>query len=240
MNLSKIGKAVAKGGEAIEGAEKTAVEASKAERAAARLAKGEEAVEVAAKRTAKMVVRDIVKVGAKKVGRKVKKLNDEAREMLKRAKNKGPRKAHFDGTHKLKPNATYKVNGYTYNTDHLGRIKSAEGNLKLKNGTRNATHQRKAGGTDRLKTDDGGHLIGTRFDGSGKIDNIVPMNSNLNRGEFKKLENSWAKALENGQKVDVKVTPVYKGDSLRPDSFRVTQTIDGIKSNKILKNMPGG
>lgn len=66
------------------------------------------------------------------------------------------------------------------------------------------------------------------------------MDSNLNRGEFKKLENSWAKALENGQTVDVKVTPVYKGDSVRPDSFKVTQIIDGIKSNKILKNKPGG
>jgi len=154
---------------------------------------------------------------------------------------KGPSKAHFAGKYKLKPSTTYNVNGYTYKTDHLGRIKSVEGKLKLQSGTRNTTHQKKAGGTDRLKTDDGGHLIGTRFDGSGKIDNIVPMNSNLNRGAFKKLENIWEKALKNGQNVDVKITPKYTGNSARPDSFNIKQTIDGVKKRTYtLKNIPGG
>jgi predicted ribonuclease toxin of YeeF-YezG toxin-antitoxin module len=215
----------------------------------AKIAKGTKGVKAAkaVKRTAKLgkAIKSARKAGKVVVGTRILKKSAETESILAKARpflkpKKVPRKSHFNGTYKLKPNATYKVKGYTYKTDHLGRIKGAEGNLKLKNGTRNATHQRKVGGADRLKTDDGGHLIGTRFDGSGKVDNIVPMNSNLNRGEFKKLENSWAKALKNGQKVDVKITPVYKGDALRPNSFKVTQTIDGIKSSKILKNKPGG
>ena len=84
-------------------------------------------------------------------------------------------------------------------------------------------------------------MIGTRFDGSGKIDNMVPMNSNLNRGEFKKLENSWAKALEKGQKVDVKIKPVYEGNSTRPSNFIIKSIIDGRKQKPVIfNNSPGG
>ncbi|GMA98771.1 DNA/RNA non-specific endonuclease [Pelosinus sp. IPA-1] len=84
-------------------------------------------------------------------------------------------------------------------------------------------------------------MIGTRFDGSGKVDNIVPMNSNLNRGEFKKLENSWETALKNGQKVEVKIKPVYQGDSTRPSSYIINSTIDGRKQKPVIfNNSPGG
>lgn len=61
------------------------------------------------------------------------------------------------------------------------------------------------GGNDCLDDDDGGHLIATIFKGSGNMDNLVPMNSNLNRGEWKKLENEWANALNDGDKVRVKI-----------------------------------
>ncbi|AJH18901.1 cytoplasmic protein [Bacillus mycoides] len=54
------------------------------------------------------------------------------------------------------------------------------------------------GGNDRLDDDDGGHLIATIFKGSGNMDNLVRMSSNLNREEWKKLENEWANALNDG------------------------------------------
>ncbi|MCA8140150.1 DNA/RNA non-specific endonuclease [Burkholderia multivorans] len=38
--------------------------------------------------------------------------------------------------------------------------------------------------------DDGGHLIATILNGAGEKLNIVPMDSNLNRGAWKQLENS--------------------------------------------------
>lgn len=63
------------------------------------------------------------------------------------------------------------------------------------------------------------------------MDNLVPMNSNLNRGEWKKLENEWANALNDGDKVRVKITPNYSGNSKRRDSFviryKVVMKIDG-------------
>ncbi|MEH7643098.1 DNA/RNA non-specific endonuclease, partial [Bacillus pumilus] len=85
--------------------------------------------------------------------------------------------------------------------------------------------QSNSGKPDRLLDDDGGHLIATIFKGSGDIDNLVPMNGNLNKGEWKKLENAWADALQNGDQVKVKITPNYKADSLRPETFDIKYKI---------------
>lgn len=87
----------------------------------------------------------------------------------------------------------------------------------------------------------GGHLIASIFDGSGNLDNLVPMNGNLNKGEWKKLESMWAKQLKKGKSVEVKVKPSYKGDSQRPDSFKIEYKI-GKEDWEIkrFKNKPGG
>ena len=34
------------------------------------------------------------------------------------------------------------------------------------------------------------------------------MNSNLNRGVWKKLENEWVKSLKEGKTVEVKIEPI--------------------------------
>ena len=154
--------------------------------------------------------------------------------------------SHFKSTYELKENSKYEVNNYSYETDSKGRIKSCEGALKLEDAPRNVDHQVKAGGKDRLETDDGGHLIATRFDGSGKIDNIVPMDSNLNRGEYKKMENSWSKELEKGNNVDVKINCKYQGDSKRPTEIDVVSRTTDSNGNYIdsdarqFKNRSGG
>ncbi|MBJ7964428.1 DNA/RNA non-specific endonuclease [Bacillus cereus] len=143
----------------------------------------------------------------------------------------------------LKPNVEYtSKEGYTYTTDSQGRVASCEGSLQLGDGKRNNYAQRMVGGNDRLDDDDGGHLIATIFKGSGNMDNLVPMNSNLNRGEWKKLENEWANALNDGDKVRVKITPNYSGNSKRPDSFVIRYKI-GDEDRWRLKNfdnVPGG
>lgn len=97
----------------------------------------------------------------------------------------------------LKPNVQYTTpEGYTYRTDELGRIVSCEGTLKKGLAERNEYAQRIiVGREDRLPDDEGGHLIASIFKGSGDIDNLVPINANLNKGEWKKLENIWKKAL---------------------------------------------
>ena len=44
---------------------------------------------------------------------------------------------------------------------------------------------------DMRKTDDRGHLIADRFNGSGGIENLVPMDSDLNQhGDYMKMENT--------------------------------------------------
>jgi filamentous hemagglutinin len=75
-------------------------------------------------------------------------------------------------------------------------------------------------------TDDAGHLIGSRFGGVAEKINLVPMDAGLNRGAYRNLEADWAKALENGKPVTVKIEPKYVGDELRPDNIGITYSID--------------
>ncbi|PGZ74899.1 DNA/RNA non-specific endonuclease [Bacillus sp. AFS029637] len=153
--------------------------------------------------------------------------------------------SHFSDEFKLKPNVKYETNGYLYQTDELGRIERASGELTLEMGERNSKHQLAAGGEDRVKApstqgDHGGHLIGTQFNGSPLIDNIVAMNGNVNVSAYKKLEYAWAKALNDKQKVIVDIRPIYEGESLRPSRFKIKYKIDGKKHEEILENVYGG
>ncbi|MDA1602943.1 DNA/RNA non-specific endonuclease [Bacillus cereus] len=153
--------------------------------------------------------------------------------------------SHFSDEFKLKPNVKYETNGYLYQTDELGRIERASGELTLEMGERNSKHQLAAGGEDRVKApstqgDHGGHLIGTQFNGSPLIDNIVAMNGNVNVSACKKLGSAWAKALRREKEVFVDKRPRYSGTSIRPDSFAISYKINGIEKVKILKNVYGG
>ncbi|MGG3113319.1 T7SS effector LXG polymorphic toxin [Bacillus velezensis] len=146
----------------------------------------------------------------------------------------------------LKPNVIYKTKeGYTYTTDNYGRITSVKADLQLGEAKRNQYAQSKAGKPDRLTDDDGGHLIATQFKGSGQFDNIVPMNSQINRsgGKWYEMEQEWAKALSKKppKKVAVQIEPVYSGDSLRPSYFDVTYKIGSRKEISVsIKNQRGG
>lgn len=144
----------------------------------------------------------------------------------------------------LKPNIQYtSPEGYTYKTDNLGRITSAEGTLQLGKAKRKKNAQRRVGGNDRKPDDEGGHLIASIFKGSGNYDNLVPMNGNLNKGKWKRLENDWAEALnmKPPKDVKVKITPIYQGDSQRPVSFKVKYKIgDDDWKIKDFENVHGG
>ncbi|WP_231038024.1 DNA/RNA non-specific endonuclease [Pectinatus frisingensis] len=126
--------------------------------------------------------------------------------------------------------------GYKYVTDSDGRISSVEANLESGIADRNKYAQRTVGGDDRLPNDDGGHLIASIFKGSGEIDNLVPMNSTLNRSEYKSLENTWKNALDEGKTVNVKIEPTYNSGSVRPAKFDIEYTIDGKKYKRSLTN----
>jgi hypothetical protein len=130
--------------------------------------------------------------------------------------------------------------GYMYSVDELGRAIGANADLKLAQGIRNPTAQLSIGGIDRLVSDHGSHLIGTRFGGSGEIYNLIPGDGNLNLSAYKKLENEWANALKEGSKVNVNITPIYEGNSLRPSKIEINYFIDGIPSERIFENIAGG
>jgi hypothetical protein len=125
----------------------------------------------------------------------------------------------------LKPNATYERNGYEYTTDDQGRPMRISGTLRLEEGER--TRLQTEVGHMGEEGDEGGHMIGTRFDGPTDAFNLVPQNSNLNRGEWKAMENSWAEALAQDRDVKVIIEPIYGADGKRPESFDVVTQING-------------
>lgn len=139
----------------------------------------------------------------------------------------------------LLPNNEFEVNGYKYETDDKGRVISAEGQLQVKDheGRRDMDPRPAVDKGDMRKTDDRGHLIADRFNGSGGIENLVPMDSELNQhGDYMKMENTLADAMRDGAKVELKVEPMYESNSTRPTEFRVTYTIDGEKEVAVFKN----
>ena len=139
----------------------------------------------------------------------------------------------------LLPNNTYEINGYTYKTDELGRIISAEGKLHLKEDRdklRIKDSMETVGKGDQKDSDDRGHLIGDQFDGSNGLENLVPQDSNINRVDFKNFENELAKEVRAGNDVRVKVEPIYEGDSRRPSGILVTYSINGSENIRIFPN----
>ncbi|ADZ85394.1 DNA/RNA non-specific endonuclease [Cellulosilyticum lentocellum] len=133
-----------------------------------------------------------------------------------------------NGRKELKANIEHTTpGGHTYKTDSLGRIDSAEGTLTKNTSKRNVYNQKVEEREDRLTTDDGGHLIANIFEGSGDLDNLVPMDVTLNRGDWKYMENTWARALSENPplEVQVKIETIYSGSSKRPISFEVQYKI---------------
>ncbi|WP_202965334.1 DNA/RNA non-specific endonuclease [Frischella perrara] len=139
------------------------------------------------------------------------------------------------------PNTRYIVDGNKiYDTDHLGRVVRVEADLKLDTLDRNTYQQLKAG-KQGIDGDEGGHLIASILNGSGEKINLLPMNSNLNRGLWKKHESRWANALRDGKTVKVKIEPVYQGKDIRPIKFKISYSIDnGRFMQTNLLNQAGG
>ncbi|MCM2988266.1 DNA/RNA non-specific endonuclease [Bacillus safensis] len=146
----------------------------------------------------------------------------------------------------LKPNVVYSTKqGYTFTTDNYGRIVKVEVNeLKYGETKRNNYAQSNIGKPDRLPDDDGGHLIASIFKGSGDIDNLLPMNSQINRsgGKWYEMEQEWLAALKEvpPEKVSVSIRAFYESDSLRPSEFLVKYKIDGEVYTNTIYNRRGG
>ena len=129
----------------------------------------------------------------------------------------------------LIPNNEYTVNGYDYKTNKEGKIVNVSGVLQAK------SHEGRPPIKDeipnRRETDDRGHIIADMFNGSNKIDNIVPMNKDVNQRQYRAMEDYFRDEVQLGKKVEVGITIKYD-DTGRPTKFIVNSIIDGEKQPK--------
>ena len=78
-----------------------------------------------------------------------------------------------------------------------------------------------------MQTDGGGHLVAVRFKVPAHEVNHIAQDIKLNRAKWRMLENQWAKELDQGKHVDVKMKLTYPKDSQRPSEIEVRSEIDG-------------
>ena len=141
---------------------------------------------------------------------------------------------------RLLPNHNYELNGHKHTTDAKGRIKTVEGELRPDPAKRNKSAQSGVGADDgRQSSDQGGHLIGSQFGGYRGVENLTPMDKEINnyhKGEWGKMEKRWAEDLKNGKSVKVKIEINYPDDTARAGSFQVTEVVDGSKKVRVIEN----
>lgn len=110
----------------------------------------------------------------------------------------------------------------------------------------NGYQQRQVGKSSGIPKDEGGHMIGTQFNGPGEGPlHMVPQSMNLNRGpgsKWTKMENKWVDALENGDTVvaSVKVDwpPGFKRPAGMTFDYQLTNRRTRIKQEypEVLEN----
>jgi hypothetical protein len=129
----------------------------------------------------------------------------------------------------LVKNMLYEVDGFLYYTDDLGRVLKTNADLDDIVRVRLGNQQIKAVDVkDGIRgSDQGGHIIGSRFFGPGEQINLYPQSAALNQGAWKQMENTWAEAMVQGKDVRVEVRATYNGTSARPINFEVEYWIDG-------------
>ena len=60
-------------------------------------------------------------------------------------------------------------------------------------------------------TDQGGHIVGSRFFGPGEQINLYSQSANLNQGAWKQMENTWTDAMVKSKDVKSKLKPFSRG-----------------------------
>lgn len=133
-----------------------------------------------------------------------------------------------------------KAGDYCYKTNGAGG-KTAAGSLKFADSPERdgkaqsaAGHEMRRGADHPWGKDDGGHLIGARFNGGKGEENLTAQNQNLNRGSYKRLENEWAAHLENGEKVFVNIET---DNGERPNAYMgyaIYEAQDGTRSSEMV------
>jgi hypothetical protein len=132
---------------------------------------------------------------------------------------------------KVVPAVTHAIvkNGYRYEIDSPARTIKIAGGIHLRAQPRSKREQANAGRPDRRSSDDGGHFIAARFNGPRDWFNHFAQDANFNRGAYRVLEDRWAKAVRQGKRVFVDITPMYNGASRRPYKLVIRWIVNGEK-----------
>lgn len=130
---------------------------------------------------------------------------------------------------------------YLYVTDDHGRVSHAEGWLGWlptaeNDERRNVEAQREAGVPDRQRTDDGGHLFATVFDGPGESINLTAQSQEQNRAvkgseNWRRMEQAWQAMRVAGVQVHAAIDVKHpNGTTRRPSSRTVVDRHQGERS----------
>ena len=137
-------------------------------------------------------------------------------------------------------NSSYQINGYKYETDTHGRIKSASGKLIVVD---TQEYVRKMdddisiiGKGYELETDDRGHVIGHQFNGSDGMENMIPQDMHINRSDYKLLETKLANHVKEGNDVNINIIPYYDPESRRPICIFYFYKINGVAHTMLFPN----
>ena len=134
----------------------------------------------------------------------------------------------------LVPNNEYKLNGYAYKTDELGRISKAEGTIQLPQETVSRASLPEI--KDAREGDHKGHIIAHDLGGADTEGNLVPMDARLNQSDYRKFEIEVKKTVEEGNDVKGTFELEYENDTSRPSSIIVSLDINGEITEKVFIN----
>lgn len=128
---------------------------------------------------------------------------------------------HFKSAYSLKENISYEKNGTTYTTNENGNIAKFSGQPTLESAPRSPSSQRNLDG--KTPGYHAGHLVASSNGGSGKVDNLVPMDGKVNTRDYRAMERENNDLLKDGKTVTLHGELSYSNGSSCPDAIMVTR-----------------
>lgn len=128
---------------------------------------------------------------------------------------------HFDSRYHLSSNADYTANGTRYHTDDQGRITRFDGDLQKEAAPRSPADQAHLEG--KQPGEHAGHLMAASRGGSGKVDNLIRQEPQVNRFDYRAFERENDQLVKKGDQVSLHGSLSYAGDSNRPTAIMVSR-----------------
>ena len=138
-------------------------------------------------------------------------------------------------TYTLNPNNTYRSGKGVYRTNENGAIYSWSADLSG-TGTsspRNLSHQKNLQG--KYEGDHAAHLIAASEGGSGKVENLVPMDAKVNTRDYRAFERENHRLLKEGYQLRLEGENFLASSKDRPEAFMVARSVYDRDGNLIDK-----